>query len=135
MKRHSPNQRPFVSKIEAIGTTELKEAPSTPGILRELAFSSKRAIFIRAKVAGNIATGWHHHGDREVFGYVVRGRLRFEYGPGGKETTNVDTNGYFHLPPSIIHRDVNAWPEEQELVIAFVGTGPLVVNVDGPEPP
>ncbi len=123
-----------MDKIEAIGRTELKEAPSTPGILRETAFSSERAIFIRAKVAGNVATGWHHHGDREVFGYVVRGRLRFESGPGGKETTDVDTNGYFHLPQGIVHRDVNAWPEEQELVIAFVGTGPLVVNLDGPEP-
>ncbi|HSG12270.1 MAG TPA: cupin domain-containing protein, partial [Gaiellaceae bacterium] len=85
------------------------------------------------RVEGRVASGWHHHGDREVLGYVVRGQARFEFGPGGRESTEVGTGGFFHVPRGIVHRDVNPADEPQELVLAFIGQGPLVVNVDGPE--
>jgi uncharacterized RmlC-like cupin family protein len=69
-----------------------------------------------------------------VLGYVVRGRLRFEFGPGGAESTEVEEGGFFHVPVGLVHRDVNPLDEPQEFVIAFVGEGPLVVNLDGPQP-
>jgi uncharacterized RmlC-like cupin family protein len=80
------------------------------------------------------ASGWHHHGTREVHGHVVRGRVRFEFGPGGKSTTEVDEGGFFHVPVGVVHRDVNPQNTPQELIIAFVGEGPLVVNLEGPDP-
>jgi uncharacterized RmlC-like cupin family protein len=69
-----------------------------------------------------------------VLGYLVRGRARFEFGPGGRESTDVEEGGYFHVPSGLVHRDVNPTDGPQEMVLAFVGEGPLVVDLDGPEP-
>lgn len=112
----------------------LQTAASTTGLVRELAFDTAGAMLIRTRVDPGAASGWHHHGDREVLGYVVGGRARFEFGPGGRESTDVETGGFFHVPVGVIHRDVNPADELQEIILSFVGTGPLVVNVDGPEP-
>ena len=91
-------------------------------------------MLVRARAEGGVASGWHHHGDRDVLGHVTRGRARFEFGPGGRESTDVETGGFFHVPSGLIHRDVNPSDEPQELILSFVGTGPLVVNAEGPDP-
>ncbi len=118
-------------RVRAVGPDELTATDATPGILRELAFSTDRAIVLRARVDGGVVSGWHHHGDRDALGYVVSGRVRFDFGPYG-EHTEVEEQGFFHVPRGVVHRDVNPSDEPQELVIAFLGEGPLVVNVDGP---
>ncbi len=118
-------------RVRAVGPDELAATDPTPGILRELAFSTDRAIVIRARVDGGVVSGWHHHGDRDALGYVVSGKLRFEFGADG-EQIDVEAQGFFHVPRGVVHRDVNPIDEPQEIVIAFVGEGPLVVNVDGP---
>lgn len=120
-------------RITAVAPHELAAAPATPGLVRELAFDTDRAMLIRARAERGIASGWHHHGEREVFGHVLRGRARFEFGVGGAESTDVEEGGYFHVPAGLIHRDVNPTDEPQEMILSFVGTGPLVVNVDGPD--
>jgi uncharacterized RmlC-like cupin family protein len=125
---------PAPPRVSALPADGLSAAAETPGIAREVSFETERALQIRARVEGRGASGWHHHGDREVLGYVVRGRARFEFGPGGAEGTDVETGGFFHIPAGLVHRDVNPRDELQEIVIAFVGGGPLVVNVDGPDP-
>jgi len=112
----------------------LEAAASTPGLVRELAFDTRRGMLVRTRVEAGAVSGWHHHGEREVLGYVVGGRARFEFGPGGRERADVETGGFFRVPVGVIHRDVNPADEPQELVLSFVGTGALVVNVDGPEP-
>jgi uncharacterized RmlC-like cupin family protein len=121
-------------RVSAVAPHGLTQGDSTPGIVREVAFATERALHVRGRVNGRVVSGWHHHGDREVLGYVVRGRLRFEFGPGGAESTEVEEGGFFHVPVGLVHRDVNPLDEPQEFVIAFVGEGPLVVNLDGPEP-
>ena len=120
-------------RISSIGPGELVEGEATPGLVREVAFRGERSILIRARCEGGVSSGWHHHGDREVFGHVLRGQVRFEFGRDGGEHTDVPAHGFFHIPPRLVHRDVNPLDEPQELVISFVGTGPLVVNVDGPD--
>jgi uncharacterized RmlC-like cupin family protein len=120
--------------VSAVAADGLTQGDSTPGIVREVAFSTERALHVRGRVDGGVTSGWHHHGNREVFGYVVRGHLRFEFGPGGTESTEVGEGGFFHIPVGLVHRDVNPLDEPQEFVIAFVGDGPLVVNLEGPEP-
>jgi uncharacterized RmlC-like cupin family protein len=117
-------------RVRSVGAEELAATDPTPGIVRELAFSTDRAIVIRARVDGGVVSGWHHHGDRDALGYVVSGTLRFDFGTDG-EQTDVEAQGFFHVPRGVVHRDVNPIDEPQEIVIAFVGDGPLVVNVDG----
>jgi quercetin dioxygenase-like cupin family protein len=121
-------------RISAVSRTGLSAGAPTPGILRELAFDTDRATLIRSRADAGAATGWHHHGEREVLGYVVRGRARFEFGPGGEESTEVEEGGFFHVPVGLVHRDVNPLDESQEIILSVVGNGLLVVNVDGPEP-
>ncbi len=122
------------SRITSLPPDGLTEGDPTPGLVREVAFSTERAIFLRARCESGVSSGWHDHGTREVHGHVVRGRVRFEYGPGGKDSTEVEEGGFFHIPAGVVHRDVNPTDVAQELVIAFVGEGPLVVNRDGPDP-
>jgi uncharacterized RmlC-like cupin family protein len=119
-------------RVSAVSSAGLSPGAPTPGIVRELAFETAGATLMRARAEGNAATGWHHHGDRDVLGYVVRGRARFEFGPGGAESTEVEEGGFFHVPAGLVHRDVNPSAEPQEIVLAVVGEGPLVVNVDRP---
>jgi quercetin dioxygenase-like cupin family protein len=125
----APNDR-----VSAVSPDALHPGAPTPGIVRELAFELDRAALIRSRAEGRAVTGWHHHGDRDVLGYVVRGRARFEFGPGGAESTDVEEHGFFHVPAGLVHRDVNPSDELQELVLSVVGEGPLVINVDGPPP-
>lgn len=84
---------------------------------------------MRARAEPRAATGWHHHGERDVLGFVVRGAARFEF---GGEAVDVEQGGFFHVPAGLVHRDVNPLDEPQEIVLCVVGEGPLVVNVDAP---
>lgn len=121
-------------RVSAVGPEGLRAGAATPGVVREVAFETGDATLMRARTEGGAATGWHHHGGRDVMGHVVRGRARFEFGPGGLESTEVEEGGFFHVPAGLIHRDVNPLDEPQEIVLTVVGDGPLVVNVDGPPP-
>jgi quercetin dioxygenase-like cupin family protein len=121
-------------RVSAVTPDDLVEGAPTPGIVRELAFETERATLIRSRAEPRAVTGWHHHGKRDVLGYVVSGGARFEFGPGGTESTDVVEGGFFHVPAGLIHRDVNPLDRQQELVLSVVGDGPLVVNVDGPSP-
>ncbi len=113
----------------------LVEAPGTPGIVREIAFTGDDARVIRARVEPGIVSGWHHHGDNDVYGYVVSGSIRFEGGPGGTDMIAVGQGDFFHVPARAVHRDVNPSAIEGHEVILFLrGSGPVVVNVDGPDP-
>ena len=121
-------------RVSAVAPDALSPGDETPGIEREVAFATDRGLLIRSRVEPGNMTGWHHHGDREVLGHVLRGRARFEFGPGGRSTTEVEEGGFFHVPVGLVHRDVNPEDVPQELIISFVGDGPLAVNVGGPEP-
>jgi quercetin dioxygenase-like cupin family protein len=120
-------------EISAVLPDGLTPGEATPGLVRDVAFATDRAMLVRVHAAPGIVSGWHHHGAREVQGHVVRGRVRFEFGPGGRSTTEVEEGGFFHVPVGLVHRDVNPEDVPQELIIAFVGEGPLVVNLDGPD--
>jgi quercetin dioxygenase-like cupin family protein len=119
-------------RVSAVSPDGLRAGAPTPGVLREVAFETDRATLMRARAEAGAVSGWHHHGDRDVLGYVVRGRARFEFGAGGGESTDVEEGGFFRVPAGLVHRDVNPSEGPQEIVLAVVGDGPLVVNVGGP---
>jgi mannose-6-phosphate isomerase-like protein (cupin superfamily) len=121
-------------RVSAVSAQGLNPGAQTPGVVREVAFDTSRATLMRARAEGGAASGWHHHGDRDVLGHVVRGRARFEFGPGGRESVDVEEGGFFHVPAGLVHRDVNPLEEPQEIILTVVGEGPLVVNLDGPAP-
>ena len=123
-----------MAKIKALRNDSLPEAPSSPGIARHLAFKDKEKLVLRGRTTPGTVSGWHHHGDHDVYGYLVSGSARFESGPGGKDAVSVGRGDFFHVPPHTVHREVNPSAEEgQEVILFLSGAGPLVVNVDGPD--
>jgi len=121
-------------KIQCLPKDDLAEGPPSPGILRRLAFKGDRFRVLHAQTEPGTVSGWHHHGDYDVHGYVVSGTVRFESGPGGEDVTDVDTGDFFLVPARTIHRDVNpSQTEGQEVILFLAGEGPMVVNVEGPD--
>jgi uncharacterized RmlC-like cupin family protein len=123
-----------VTTLQRRSKDGLAPAPGTPGILREFAFQADDALVLRARVEPGNVSGWHHHGEYDIYGYVVTGVIRFEGGPGGTDRIDVGAGDFFHVPAHRIHRDVNPSASEGHEVILFLsGSGDMVVNVDGPE--
>lgn len=120
--------------ITVVRPAELEPVEEPPGVVRSTAFQTDNNVMARVRVAPGITSDWHHHCDRHVFGYVVTGTAGFEYGPDGTERTEIEAGGFVHIPPRTIHRDVNPAGEEQVWILNFVGSGPLIEYVDGPEP-
>lgn len=70
-------------RMFAVAADALRPGPA-PGIQREPAFGTAEATLIRARAEPRAASGWRPHGDRDLPGYVVRGRARVEFGAGGR---------------------------------------------------
>jgi len=120
-------------RVVALPPDALAPGAATPGVVRETAFETDRATVMRARAEPGAASGWHHHGNRDVLGYVVRGSARFEFGAGGRGSVEVGEGGFFHVPAGLVHRDINPLDEPQEIVMTVVGDGPLVVNLECPD--
>ena len=105
---------------------------ATPGMVREQAVSTDGMWAGFVRTAAGETSAWHHHGEYESSIYVVTGRLRMESGPGGTEVIEAGAGDFCYVPPRAIHREVNPGGEESHLIVVRAGSGPAVVNVDGP---
>jgi quercetin dioxygenase-like cupin family protein len=124
----------MMPKIQALKKDALSEGQSTPGFTRHLAFKGDGFLVVHSHGEPGMASGWHHHGDYDVYGYLVSGSIRFENGAGGRDVVSVGPEDFFHVPAHTVHRDVNPSPDAGREVILFLhGTGPMVVNVDDPD--
>lgn len=122
-----------MSKLQMLNAENLSETPASPGIVRHLAFKDEGTKVLRAQTEPDTVSGWHHHGNYEVYGYVVSGTARFENGSEEKNTISVESGNFFHVPPHTIHREINPSATEDNDVILFLhGDGDLVFNVDSP---
>ncbi len=125
-------------KIDVVRSSKLKIGYSTPGIVREKAFESTRryTIVSRTRVTVGTMSDWHHHGTRHLYGFIETGRMRLEYGVKGNRSVEVRQGDFFHIPPHLVHRDVNP-DKKKELVVVnvLVGRGKPVINVKGPGRP
>jgi uncharacterized RmlC-like cupin family protein len=119
--------------IEVARKAELMAGLSTAGILREKAFEAEDILISRSTVAGGVVSDWHHHGKRDLYGFLISGHLRLEFGQNGKEAVELGPGDFFHIPPGMIHRDVNPSKQRKFQVAGILlGPGPAVVNVKGP---
>jgi mannose-6-phosphate isomerase-like protein (cupin superfamily) len=107
-------------------------AIQSPRIQREQAFAAddRWVGFVRTQPGS--WSGWHHHGDRDTYFYILNGKLEFEYGTGG-DTVLVSPGDFARMPPNVVHRERTPGSEGAEIVLVQLGSGPMVVNVDGPE--
>jgi uncharacterized RmlC-like cupin family protein len=77
-------------------------------------------------------SGWHHHGGHETSLYVVAGRMRLEFGPGGTQVAEAGPGEFLHVPAGTVHRECNPDAGVSTAVIARAGDGPPTINVEGP---
>jgi uncharacterized RmlC-like cupin family protein len=123
----------LMPRIDIARSGELPGGYSTEGIVRKKAFESENAIVSQSQVAPGAVSGWHHHGTHHLYGYIVTGRLRLEYVLKEKEIADLNPGDFFHVPPPLIHRDINPSIDQELLVVnILVGSGPAVVNIDSP---
>ena len=110
----------------------------TMGIRREAAIAPETTgatalwMGLASTPAGTVSA-WHHHGDCETGIYVLRGRARFRWGPGGAESVEVGPGDFLAVAPHAVHREEALGDEDFVMVIARGCSGILSVDVDGPE--
>jgi len=122
-----------MNKIEVVRMVSLRRGVPTRGIVRDKAFETDKVLFARSRVPAGIKSGWHHHGERDVYGFILAGKLRFEFGYGGRSSVEASTGDYFHIPVGLVHRDVNPQRSQEAVVVnIFLGGGPPVFNVARP---
>lgn len=121
-------------EIRVLAEEELGEAVGTPGLRRRVAVEDDDYWFGHVEAAPETFSGWHHHGDNVTLAYVLRGTVRFEYGPGGTRVAEAHEGQYLRVPAGLVHREGNLEEQAAEIIIVRVGEGPPVINVDGPEP-
>jgi uncharacterized RmlC-like cupin family protein len=124
------DQKVRVMKLSRQAAAGLSEA--TPILRQDLVISPPTWVGVAHTKAG-LASAWHHHSDNDTYGYVICGRMRIEFGPGGKESAEVSSGEAFHVPRRIIHREVTTQTEPGAIFLVRVGSGDPVVDVDGPE--
>lgn len=107
-------------------------AAQTPGMRREQAIGDDHSWVGAFSAAGGTASGWHHHGDYDSYIYVISGRIRLEFGPGGSEHAEAGAEDFIHVPRLVVHREGNPGETEARAVLVRVGSGASLVNVDGP---
>lgn len=120
-----------MSSLEALKPDALSEAMASPGITRHMAFKGQDAVILRSQSQPGVVSGWHTHGDYDVYGYVVTGICRLESDQGENATITVGPGGFLHVPPRTTHREINPSKDQANDVILFLrGSGQMVYNLD-----
>jgi len=120
--------------VRLVREADLVDGDPTPGMHRQVAFSSDGLWAGLVHTEPGASSGWHHHGDHETSLYVVRGAMRLEFGPGGEDAVEAGPGDFLRVPPHTVHRESNPGGERSTAVIGRAGSGPPTVNVEGPDP-
>lgn len=120
--------------VRVVRPEELVAADPTAGMRRQRAFEAPGLWAGVVDTDPGAASGWHHHGEHESSLYVVAGRMRLEFGPGGRSAVEAQVGDFMHVPAGTVHRESNPGDVVSRAVIARAGEGAPTVNVDGPDP-
>ena len=120
-------------KLLQAETSTVPDAAVTPGMKREELLATPGTWIGKVRVVPKTGSGWHHHGDNDTYVYVISGRQRADFGSGGNKSCEAGPGEVLHVPKQLIHRESNPGSQEVVSFVVRVGSGPLVVNVDGPE--
>ncbi len=115
-----------------IAEAERRLGAATPGMRREEAVDTGATWAGVARTDAGMISDWHHHGAYESVIYVLTGKLRMESGPGGSSVVDAVPGDFLLVPRGAIHREGNPDEVEGTAIVVRSGSGPPVVNVDGP---
>src|SRR5438046_9746543 len=94
-----------MSRIEIVRGSELAVGDSTEGIVRKKAFESETTIVSQSQVAPGVGSGWHHHGTRQLYGFIVSGRRQLEYSLRRQEIADLNVGDVYHIRTGQGHSD------------------------------
>lgn len=125
---------PTDAVARVVSPDDLDHEETTAGIRRAIVFETPNNVMIHSRVPPDTTTGWHSHGERQTYGYILEaaGTNWVEYGADGDRRMEVEEGEFFTIEPGTVHRDANPTDEPVDVLVCFVGSGPVVVNVDGP---
>lgn len=119
--------------VRVVRADNLTDADPTPGMRRQVAFSTPALWAGLVHTEPGAGSGWHHHGEHDTSLYVVAGTMRLEFGAGGSSSVEAHAGEFLHVPPHTVHRESNPGEARSTAVIGRAGDGPPTVNVDGPD--
>ena len=122
--------------VHVVRESDLVDGDPTPGMHRQVAFSSPSLWAGLVHTEPGAASGWHHHGDHETSLYVVSGAMRLDFGADGADSVEAGPGDFVRVPPHTVHRESNPGDARSTAVIGRAGgpdAGPPTVNVDGPQ--
>ncbi len=119
-------------RVEVVRASEEETEPRSP-VGGQPVFDVPGAHVGLTRLSPGAVTSWHHHGTCNFFGYMLKGTVKLESGPGGSQSERIPEGHFFRIPPHLVHRDVNDSGDMALIAIACVGEGPMSVNVDTPE--
>jgi uncharacterized RmlC-like cupin family protein len=99
---------------------------------RETAIETDRMWAGFVTTAPGMISGWHHHGEYESSIYVMSGALRMEFGSDGADLLDARPGDFLYVAPGAIHREGNPSDDDAHIIVVRSGSGPAVINVDGP---
>ena len=108
------------------------ETTQTPGMTRDEAVRTPTLWAGTATTTGRTFSGWHHHGEYESVIFVQQGRVRLEFGAGGRDVLEASSGDTLYVAPGEIHREGNPGDETSVIIVVRGGRGEIVVNVAGP---
>ncbi|GAC1305362.1 MAG: hypothetical protein NVSMB16_00870 [Acidimicrobiales bacterium] len=120
--------------IARVTPEQLTPGDPTPGMDRHAAIVLPDLWSGLVHTHAGMTSGWHHHGAYDTIAYVVAGAFRLESGPGGTEVTDSRAGDFVHIPAGLVHREGNPTDDDATVVLVRRGSGPVVVNVAGPDP-
>ena len=98
------------------------ETTQTPGMTRDEAVRTASLWAGSATTAGHTFSGWHHHGEYESVIYVLRGRVRLEYGAGGRDVIEAGPTDTLYVASGEINSQVtDHWAATEAVRRAFAG--------------
>jgi uncharacterized RmlC-like cupin family protein len=107
-------------------------AEVTPGVTRLQAFLTDQAWFGRAGNSPFQESAWHVHPNHDTYGHPVVGRFFADFGPGGRERAIAEPGDVIEIPRGVVHREGNPDDGTSDGIVLRVGSGPVIVNLDGP---
>jgi uncharacterized RmlC-like cupin family protein len=113
---------------------EVAPGPPTPGMDRRQILDHPHVWVGWVRTDAGLAGGWHHHGERDTYVYVVSGSLTIDYGPGGRDQVQATVGDLIFNPARMVHRETTMPDGPVEAFVVRVGSGPQNVNVAGPDP-
>lgn len=108
--------------------------PATPGMDRFDGYVAEDRWIGYVVTEAGVQSGWHHHGEKDTYVYVVRGSMELESGPGGREVASAGPGDFVHIPAGTVHREGTTADGPAEAVVVRIGRGQPVFNVEGPDP-